>query len=362
MRVFIDDQIFRLQSRGGISRYFVELMRAFRGDPSLDVCLTGGETWARNRHLFEAGYGRRLPSPMGQRRQVLRIANRLRSARAADVVHHTYYDRTYLSRGRTAVRRVTTVHDMIPELLPQWFTDESPHVDKRAHVDAADLILCVSESTKRDLIKVFGEPSAPVVVTPLGVDRSFRSPTPKPASLPDRYVLFVGSRSAYKDFDVLTRALAEADGMDGVDLIAVGGGALDTTEMADLARLGLTDRVRQWAPNDEELVGAYNHALCFVFPSRYEGFGLPTLEAMSASCPVILAASSSHPEVAGDAGVYFEPGDHAELATRLEAVCQDEQLRDTLVNRGRERAAQFSWSRTARLTVEAYAEGHSDSG
>ena len=126
MRVYIDDQIFGLQSRGGISRYFVELMRAFRQDPRLGVDVTTPPLWTINQHLLEAGSGRSLPNLLGSRRKVLRALNRVGAPRRAEVVHHTYYDRSYLGRGGPRALRVVTVYDIIPELLPETFPAVSP--------------------------------------------------------------------------------------------------------------------------------------------------------------------------------------------------------------------------------------------
>ncbi len=243
---------------------------------------------------------------------------------------------------------------MTPELLPETFPLGSPHMDKRAFVEEADLVLCISESTRTDLLSVYGAPRAPVLVTPLGVAPGFALGVRPAKDLPDRYLLFVGNRSGYKDFSVLARAFAAARLPDEVTLVAVGGGPLDDDERELLAGLHLTSRVRQVDLSDSDMPGAYADALGFVYPSRYEGFGLPTVEAMSVGCPTILARSSSHPEVGGDAALYFEPGDVDGLVAHLEVVTGDDDVREDLAVRGRARAAGFTWANTARVTAEAY--------
>lgn len=355
MNVLFDDQIFSAQTYGGISRYFVELMTRFRADASLGIDVVTPNIWSKNRHLLDAGRGRRLPTPLGRRGRVLRLANsRMKPTALPDVIHHTYYYRHYLGRYRESALRVVTVYDMIPELFPETFPLGNPHLAKRAYVDAADLIICISESTRRDLLDIYGTPTAPVVVTHLGVDDRFRPGAPKPAALPGRYVLFVGARSGYKDFAVLAEAFASAEVATDVKLVALGGGTLDETEMNLLNKLGISHRVQRLDVSDGELAAAYANAECFVFPSRYEGFGLPTLEAMASGCPAILAESSSHVEVGGDAALYFPPGDSAALAEQLVELLGDGGLRVARTKLGLRHVERFTWVETARKTVDAY--------
>ena len=355
VKVQVDEQIFALQSHGGISRYFVELMQAFRSDKTLGVDLIARNLWTQNHHLVQAGMGRRLPTRLGRHERVIRAANRRHISRGrADLVHHTYYDSSYLSHYAKATRRVITVYDMIPEILPEMFPSGNPHRDKREFVDAADLILCISESTKNDLVQIYGEPSAPLIVTPLGVDPRFTPSAQPPDRIPERYILFVGNRAGYKDFVVLAEAFAEAPLPQDVFLLAVGGGPFGADEVLHMRALGISKRVIQTSLSDAELPGAYAGALCFVFPSRYEGFGLPTLEAMATGCPTILAASSSHPEVGGDAALYFPPSDAFRLSQILADLVPSPELRGERRTMGLTRSAGFSWRRTAQATANAY--------
>lgn len=353
MKVFYDDQVFTWQPRGGVSRYFVELMKAYRSDDAYGIEVATPRLWTKNDHLVDAGMGRRLPQPLGRRKEIHRIANLVRRAGTrADIVHHTYYAGSYLLQhpGRW---RVVTVYDMIPERFPQLFARGNPHLAKQKFVAQADLILCISEATRQDLLDIYGVPAAPVVVTALGVDPCFRPGVPRPSGLPERYVLFVGDRVGYKDFDVLAIAFAATQDP-AVHLLAVGGGGWSDRERTFLDALGIASRVHQRTLGDRDLAGAYAHALCFVFSSRYEGFGLPTLEAMASGCPTILADASSHPEVGGTAAMYFPAHDHCTLTRLLDEVTGDSDLRSRLTMAGLERARAFSWSRTAHSTAQAY--------
>ena len=347
-----DDQVFTLQSRGGISRYFVELLKAF-DDPGYGVKATTDAHWTINRHLLDSGRGRQLPAFTGERKKITQLANRMHNPwpRVTDVVHHTFYDRRYLKR---ATFRVVTIYDMIPELFPELFPSINPHADKLEFVRAADLILCISEATRRDLVGVYGNVDAPIVVTPLGVNSGFGPRAEAALELPEPYVLYVGDRSSYKDFWVLAEAFAAADLPTEVTLLTVGGGPLRSDESERLQRLGLLGRTVHIQLDDRGLATAFARALVFVFPSRYEGFGLPTLEAMAAGCPTILSSESSHPEVGGDAARYFQAGDVVGLTQSLEEVSASKVLQAELGRLGVARAATFQWGETARRTAEAY--------
>ena len=352
LRVCYDDQIFILQERGGVSRYFVELLNAFM-DPTYGVSGSTDASWTLNMHLLESGRGRRLPGPVGRRNDILRFANRVRHPRppSYDAVHHTFYDRRYL---RPSAFRVVTIYDMIPEIYPELFPGGNPHLNKREFVQSADLVICISEATRHDLFEVYGDVKVPVLVIPLGVDSSFGLQAQRLPMVHGPYVLFVGNRFAYKDFWVLAEAFAAAELPPEVSLLAVGGGPIQQDELARLRRLALHKRVMHLSLDDIGLASAYAHALTFVFPSRHEGFGLPTLEAMASGCPTVLSSQSSHPEVGGDAARYFTAGDVDELGRLLEELTANESLRAELGRRGLARAATFSWDETARRTAKAY--------
>ncbi len=299
--------------------------------------------------------GRTLPPWVRPRTRVIQLANRLqRVVGDFDVIHHTQYNGSYLRRFKGDPLRVITIYDMIPELFPELFPKGNPHRDKQLFVESADIILCISEAAKRDLVNVYGRPTAPIVVTPLGVDLRFQPGLARPDNVPERYVLYVGRRGGYKDFDVLTKAFVGAKLPADVMLVAVGGGAFDDIEQSELVRQGISDRVFRLDLDDEGLAAAYANALCFVFPSRYEGFGLPPLEAMASGCPTILAASSAHPEVGGNAALYFPPGDYDELARLITDVESNPGLRAQCATAGLSHAARFTWRDTALLTAAAY--------
>jgi glycosyltransferase involved in cell wall biosynthesis len=355
IRVRFDDQIVMHQPRGGVSRYFVELVREFRDDPGLGVSVDVDWRSSRNVHAVAVGLGRpastarRLASAVTRRLPVVRRPH-------VDVYHPTYY---YPARLPTepGPPMVVTVVDMIPELMPELFVKGNPHLAKHDYVRHASAIVCISDSTRRDLLRIYGPLDARVEVIPLGVSPNFRPGQTHHGPLPDDYIVYVGSRAPYKDFGVAAEALAAIRSTrPALSLVVVGGGRFTKAEQANLERLSIEGLVHRVEATDAELPALFGGARAFVFPSRYEGFGLPTLEAMACGTPAVLANSSSHPEAGGDAALYFEPGDAAALAAQVLRLVDDADLRAALVAKGLERAAGFTWQRTAARTRDVYAK------
>jgi glycosyltransferase involved in cell wall biosynthesis len=308
---------------------------------------------SRNEHAIAAGLGR--PTGRWQRRR-RRFSNRLQSARRRppDVYHPTWYypDRLPTVPGPPMV---VTVVDMIPELMPDLFSSGAQHLAKEAFVRQASAVVCISESTRRDLLRLLGPLEAVVEVVPLAVGANFRPGQRSARPLPDDYLLFVGNRGTYKDFAVALESFAGVRaGHPGLSLVAVGGGQFTQAELDAFRRLSIEGSVHRVDASDDELPALFGRSRAFVFPSRYEGFGLPTLEAMASGTPVILADSSSHPEVGGDVALYFPPGDAAALSAQVLRVLGDVELARSLVARGIERAAGFTWRQTAARTRDVY--------
>jgi glycosyltransferase involved in cell wall biosynthesis len=271
-----------------------------------------------------------------------------------DIVHETYYSQKRKASAGTKV--VLTVFDMIHERFPDSFRSwDSTSMEKAVAVERADHVVCISEQTRKDLIELFVVDQAKTSVIHLGFSLTKQSVDWTPVR--DRpYLLFVGSRGGYKNFESLLHTYAANPALHhDYDLVAFGGGSLNAREKALVAKLGIPfERMRHLSGDDSVLSGLYRRAALFVYPSRYEGFGIPPLEAMSFDCPVVCSNTSAIPEVVGDAAEFFDPDSIESIGRAIERVLNDEALRQTLVAGGRERVKQFSWERCAEQTFAVY--------
>ena len=251
--------------------------------------------------------------------------------------------------GGTAV---VTVHDLSferhPDLMGRRDRFVMPAVVRRA-VERSARVLTVSEWSRDDLLERYRLEPDKVVVTPNGVDRRFRPDGPRRDGPP--YVLFVGAIQPRKDPLTAVRALRHLD--PDLHLVMAGPHKLAVADVRrEAADAGLADRVHLLGyVDDDELASLYRGAACLVMPSRYEGFGLPVLEAMASGTPVVAARASALPEVAGDAAVLVDPGDPEALADGVRRALAD---RDRWRAAGAARAAAFTWAETARRTAAVY--------
>jgi glycosyltransferase involved in cell wall biosynthesis len=363
-RVLFDDHAFSIQQSGGISRLFAEISGAAGPEQGFESLLACRVT--RNLHLRHSPNFRGvvLPSwlpfarkPAGLRRLNAPVLRHMMGG-AFDIYHQTYYDVAAAERlaGRRPV--VVTVHDMIPEKFPQFFADpDSVHAGKAQMCRIADLVICDSETTRDDLIALFGIDPARVTValcgrdTDLFVREGAKSAVPK---LPDNYLLFVGTRGGYKNFKVVLQAFAAlADEMPDLHLVAVGRPFRQDRELADLPERH-HHRVVALRMSDGELFHAYRGARSFIFPSLYEGFGLPILEAWAAECPLILSDHPVSREVAGGEALYFSPEDPHALAAAVRGVVTDGAWGEDRREGSRLRLQQFTIANTRRRLTEIY--------
>lgn len=362
MRIAYDHQIFCVQKHGGISRYFAEVIQNLArvdGVAPTVIAPFHINEYLRRPGVRERVRGTLLPFEFKGRDRVMRALNSALlplywQGPRFDIVHETFFSPRAWGRGRV---RVLTIYDMIHELFSAEFPDAAQvHEAKRAAVSRADHVICISETTRQDAIRLLGITPARTSVIYLGCSLDGTSVSTATGPAPAPCLLYVGVRAGYKNFGVLLEAYAASAGLrERFDLVAFGGPAFSAEELRRIHDLGITGRVRREAGNDALLKAYYRAAVAFVYPSRYEGFGIPPLEAMASGCPVACSNAGSISEVVGPAGAYFDPDDREGLRLILERLADDPAYAAQLRARGLEQIKKYSWAECASQTLQTYA-------
>ncbi|MEB3189190.1 MAG: glycosyltransferase family 1 protein [Snowella sp.] len=363
MKIFYDGLIYAAYSKqsGGITRYFDNLISRLPEDfyPGLTTGRekTGSHPTHPNLQLyrFDLKFRPGRICHWLKKEYFQYIYERYKP----QFVHPTYYNLlTEREIKDYNVPVVITFHDIIHELFSDLIDPEGVTRElKRKAVFSADFILCNSENTKKDLLELYPSLENRTKVTYLATEFSENYIDPD-ASVPSQlYFLYVGARGTYKNFDQLLLAFSKIiDKPNHNDLLlCVVGSPFDDQESERLESLNLSKNVIHYGrATDGQLAKLYNSSIAFVYPSLYEGFGIPPLEAMACGTAVIGANVSSIPEVIGNAGLLFDPKSTDELVDQLLFVLENPLKRDNLINKGKQQVKKFSWDKTAKETVEIY--------
>lgn len=362
--VVCDGIIYCLQSHGGISRIYDEILpRMCELDDSLSVTLV---TQGRCAHALPAH--RRIT-----RRAIPHIERYLRPGRLwrpiipwarrvaiwaclghakGRIWHSTYYTRPVHWDGVQVVTVVDMVHERFPNLFVGVRHDQFRE-QKRRCVLSADAVICISETTRQDVLQYYDIDVRLTYVIPLAYSDVFAPLDNAQVPLARPFLLYVGRRHAYKQFWLLVETYARWMLHTEVSL-AVVGPPWSLDEQRRLTELGVVERVHLLPDvSDGVLCALYNQAVAFVYPSLYEGFGIPLLEAMACGCPVVASKIPSTIEVAGQCPIYFEPGRQESLRAALDrALLEGRDVQRTRL--GRERVCRYSWDETAKRTLGVY--------
>lgn len=373
MKVLVDAIIFQKDPRGGIARLFREVLpRMCDMDAGLHITLfTDGplrgelpqhaqisvqRAPAVKRMVRVKGVWRTLLYPF--RRVASRAWNLVRSAWLGEgqsqLWHSTFYTLPEVWRGG----QVLTVCDMLLERYRELYADALDDVaraQKRRCIEKADAVICISQATLQDVEHFYGVPRGRAFVIPLACSPVFHrlEAAELPGSSAEPFLLYVSGRRHYKNFLGLLDAYRAWPGNSQVGLRVVGA-PWEAEEERRIKDLGLVERVHLLTGVDDvRLCQLYNQALAFVYPSLYEGFGIPLLEAMGCGCPIVASRIPSTLEVAGDCPIYFEPAQPETFVQALSQVQTGGRL-EQRVQMGLQRAGEFSWERTARQTLDVY--------
>lgn len=379
MKVLYDYQAFLSQTHGGVTRSFAELIHNMPSDIGTEIAvLESDNVYLREMNLvpglsplhmsratFLGGVDSKwkefafntlnyvpfvnTPKTLNRRNAIGRL-----ESGEYDVFHPTFFD-DYFLKHLHGKPFVLTVHDMISDRMsPDAKRNDKWTVSRDHLVACATHIVAVSENTRKDVMELLGVPEDRISVIYHGgpdVDCNALEMTDSPVEGP--YILFVGARQvAYKNFKPFVEACVPVLKKRPELRIVCTGGQFSPDEKQFFDELGVADRMLAVFASSEELNRLYHHAEAFVFPSAYEGFGIPILEAFACGCPVLLNNASCFPEVAGDAALYFNMDT---LGGVLEDfLSQGSSARAELVSKGFLRLADFSWKKAAESLAGIY--------
>jgi len=362
MKVLYDHTIFTNQKYGGISRYYTELINEFNSisiiKPSVSLLLSNNYYLQNSNSVHSVNF---FPDRYfkGRDKTIIAVNSLYTKYRVKeqnyDLFHPTYYDISFLDLiGDKPF--VLTVHDLIHEKFKELFSkNDKISFYKNILIEKSSRIIAISENTKRDIIDMFKVDSKKIVVIYHGNSMTkYRGERIK-LKVPKEYILFVGSRGDYKNFTLFIKAFSLLFKENkNISIVCAGGKAFLYEELELFKELEIEGKVYQFTVDDSDLAYLYSRAIFFVFPSLYEGFGIPVLEAFASQCPLVCSNTSSLPEIAQDGAEYFNPYSKEDIYKSMKKIYENPKRRELLVSNGLKRLENFSWEKTAKQTLEVY--------
>lgn len=376
MKVLYDYQIFYLQKFGGISNVFTQLMKNMPEGVDYELALCESD----NVHLRDSGimdvpsmscsvdnfltdksfkgkarlynvYSRLFPSRTSLGRNRLCSIDALKCGEF-DIFHPTFFDGYFLPylNGKPFVLHI---YDMISEKF--FKSNDIQTVEKKRQASLASHIIAISEKTKEDVVEMLKVPESKVSVSYLAATEIKTNRDAIPL-VTGKYILYVGNRALYKNFMPMMTVLVSVLKRHSELKIVCTGPRFTEKENEFFRNHKIEDRMVYLRPSDEELRNLYAHAECFIYPSLYEGFGIPILEAWHSQCPVLLNNKSCFPEIAQDAAIFFNLDEqHSDLENVMEKFLKmSSEEKSTLVEKQNRRLADFTWKKSAEQLVEIY--------
>lgn len=373
MKLLYDHTVFQFQRYGGISRYFYELITRLSIKEEVGINLFQGfhineYDLSEHKQNFDSYWGHKWNYKKLAAQYIayilFTIPNKIlfdnyMSSLDVNIYHPTYYRNDLDKYNKSAI--ILTVHDMIHELYPDQFIDSRFVIKaKKKSIDTADLIISISENTKKDLMNIYDVPEDKIKVIyhanslPKSNEYLKCADLEKMYSITRPFLLYVGDRKrTYKNFTMLLETYSTRLS-DRFDLVCFGGGDFSHNELKTIKSIRCPDKVIHLSGSDHLLASLYKNAFCFIYPSLYEGFGIPLLEAMGMGCPVIASNTSSIPEIVDKAALLFDPNSKDNLINAIELLENNESKRKKLINLGFEQEKKFSWDKTTDETFNVY--------
>ena len=364
MKILFDNKIFINQVHGGPSVYFVNLMNNLvKKNYNIKISSKFHLNYLLNEnkknfklHGYKLPYNNYLIRYNFIKKFLHKINFSFHKINIKeykpDIIHTTYYE-DYKYEENKDIKKILTVFDLIAEKFPSQYKLNKKELPKKKIIEQSDKIICISHNTKKDLIDIYNVNPNKIAVTHLGYPQKVIN-LKRIINYP--YVLFVGTRWKYKNFENLLSAISLSKKIiNSFKLVVFGGGKFSNLELTLFKKYGFkkTDIIHIEG-NDYNLYSCFNFASAFVYPSLYEGFGLPILESFLYNCPVICSNTSSLPEVAGDGAEYFDPYLPESIMLALEKVLFSEDRRNTLIKNGKTQLKKFSWDKCVNQTLAIY--------
>lgn len=350
MQIIYDNIIYSLQKAGGISTYWTELIKRIIKKENVNFYEL------ENQNIFRKDIDIATKEESSISFKILRYLPFLKKLPSKSVFHSSYY-RVSLQKD---IVNITTVHDFTYEYFRSGLAKYIHMWQKGFAIKKSDGIICVSENTKKDLMKFYPMiDGSKIKVIYNGVSEEFIMLENSKEYLTDdfeilkdkKYILYIGDRSSYKNFDIAIEVLKE---LNDYSFVVVGGQDFSKDELENMK--DIKDRVFHFQGiGGDKLNTLYNNAFCLLYPSSYEGFGIPISEAMKAGCPVISTNFSSIPEVAGDAAILVENINKDSFVEAIKSL-ENNELRNELIQKGLIQAQKFNWNKCFEETYDFYKE------
>ncbi len=381
MKILYDYQIFSLQKFGGISRYFIEIIKNLpsniQGEISVEFSdneylknsgivsnlkndfepyrpvdkMLRGLKFKGKKRLLNLIYGNSINNFIDTKKLNKQFSIERIQQQNFDIFHPTYYD-SYFLNYLNKKPFILTIHDMIHEIYPELLNDPELIRSKAILAKKANHIIVVSEQTKQDVIDILKIPEKKISV--IYHANSLKKTIISELNLPEKFILFIGNRGGYKNFLFLSEALAPILKENNDLFIICVGETFTQSELIFLERLNIKDHFISIFVKDNELFEVYQKAVCLIYPSYYEGFGIPILEAFSANCPVLASNQSCFYEIGKDAILYFDPKNLNEITEKVNEILNNKNLAKELSQKGLLRSKMFSWKLSAEKTASVY--------